>query len=193
MPDIILFVPHFHRPKFGEKAFFFLSGIVIGIPFPVLINALVMRFFLVNLPFTMANVIITAILAPFLEEFAKAYALFYRHAETEKSLTSLGFYTGLGFGVTEFLLYVFVLGASPVIRLPLLFFHASNTAIVGYGVARKKGFYFYLFAVMLHFLNNLAATYQKEWVFVSAIVILVSYMTAIFLFRRAKEVAIDYL
>ncbi len=50
------------------------------------------------------------LLAPFIEEFAKVGPLLYRHGENERSIMNLGIFTGLGFGITEFVLYPFVLG-----------------------------------------------------------------------------------
>ena len=100
----------------------------------------------------------TALFTPFIEEFSKVYPLFYRHGETEKSIFILGFLTGLGFGITEFLLYVFVQGAPVLVRLPAIFFHASSTSIVGYGIATKRPMSFFLIAVALHLLNNFFAS-----------------------------------
>ena len=51
-------------------------------------------------------------IAPFIEELAKVFPLFYRHGETERSIVMLGILIGLGFGITEFVLYVAVLGVT---------------------------------------------------------------------------------
>ena len=63
------------------------------------------------MPLIYAQICSVAIVAPFIEEFAKVFPLFYRHGENERSIITLGLLTGLGFGITEFLFYVFILGA----------------------------------------------------------------------------------
>ena len=127
----------------------------------------------------------------FVEEFAKAYPLFYRHGETERSLFSLAFMVGLGFGVTEFLLYVLVLRGSIILRLPGIFFHACSTSITAYGIATKKPWIFYLIAVCLHFANNIAALFDPFWIAVGPIVIAVTYFYAWHLYRKTSEKFID--
>jgi RsiW-degrading membrane proteinase PrsW (M82 family) len=72
------------------------------------------------------------------EEVAKVFPLFYRHGETERSIFNLGVLVGLGFGVTEFALYVFTLNAFFIFRLPGIIFHASSAGITAYGIAKKK-------------------------------------------------------
>jgi RsiW-degrading membrane proteinase PrsW (M82 family) len=90
------------------------------------------------------------IFPPFIEEFAKAYPLFYRHGETRRSIFTLGFLTGLGFGITEFLFYVFGQGAPVFVRLPSIFFHAASASIIAYGIATKRPMRYYVIAVFLH-------------------------------------------
>ena len=79
----------------------------------------------------------TAIAAPFIEEFTKDYPLFYRHGESERSIFTLGFLVGLGFGVSEFFVYVLALGVLILIKVPGIFFHAASTSISAYGIAKK--------------------------------------------------------
>ena len=69
------------------------------------------------------------LLAPFIVEFAKVFPLFYRHAENERYLLNLGVLTGFGFGITEFMLYTFVLGAPLFSRLSGVAFHSASTGI----------------------------------------------------------------
>ena len=90
------------------------------------------------MPLFFAQVCSSVIFAPFVEEFAKVFPLIYRHGETERSLLDLGILVGLGFGVTEFALYVFTLGAPVLSRVPGVIFHASSTGITAYGIAKKK-------------------------------------------------------
>ena len=149
-----------HRPDLKEKLFFLLSGIIVSIPITLLFGTFTDNF-LGILPSFFAGVISIVIFTPFIEEFAKAYPLFYRHGETERSIFILGFLVGLGFGITEFMLYVFVLKIPVLVRLPGLFFHAASTSIVAYGIAKKQPVKFYLVAVALHLLNNFSAVMES--------------------------------
>jgi len=147
-----------HRPGLRESFFFFLSGIISSVPFTLLTeqfaDGLVVT---LQLQLFYAILISAVLVAPFLEEFAKAFPLFYRHGETERSVFGLGFLVGLGFGIFEFVTYVFLLGAPVLLRLPGVLFHAASTSIMAYGVATKRTVTFYLIAVGLHFSNNFAA------------------------------------
>ena len=147
-----------HRPNLREKIFFFTSGIITSVPLTLFVGTFTDSQ-CVALPIFYATLCSTAIFAPFIEEFAKAYPLFYRHGETEKSIFTLGFLVGLGFGLSEFLLYVIVLEAPILVRLPGIFFHAASTSITAYGIATKRSVMFYLIAVILHFSNNFSALF----------------------------------
>ncbi len=156
-PDKLLIKPH--RPDLEEKLFFLLSGIVVSIPITLLYGSFANNF-LGALHLTFATILSIVIFTPFIEEFAKAYPLFYRHGETERSIFILGFLVGLGFGITEFLLYVFVLHVPVYLRLPGIFFHAASTSIIAYGIGKRQPVRFYLIAVGLHFLNNFSALFD---------------------------------
>jgi RsiW-degrading membrane proteinase PrsW (M82 family) len=145
-----------HRPDVDEKLFFFLCGVITSVPLTVFI-AQFANSFLAGLDVFSATLISTAVFAPFIEEFAKAFPLFYRHGETERSIFNLALFVGLGFGVVELLTYAFLLGANPLVRLPGLFFHPASTSITAYGIATKRPAPFYLAAVTLHFTNNFLA------------------------------------
>ena len=149
-----------HRPNLKEKLFFLLSGIIVSIPITLLFGTFTNNF-LGAFHFVFAGLISIVIFTPFIEEFAKAYPLFYRHGETERSIFILGFLVGLGFGITEFILYVFILQVPVFVRLPGIFFHAASTSIVAYGIAKKQPARFYLIAVGLHFLNNFSALQES--------------------------------
>ncbi len=97
------------------------------------------------------------ILAPFIEELAKVFPLFYRHGETERSIVTLGILIGLGFGISELVLYVAFLGVPLIDRIPGVIFHASSAAITAYGIAKKNPLPYYLLAVVLHVANNFFA------------------------------------
>ncbi len=146
-----------HKPGLREKLFFCLSGIIVSIPITLYANVFSSHACIL-LPPLYSALCSTALFTPFIEEFAKVYPLFYRHGETEKSIFTLGFLAGLGFGITEFVLYVFVEGVPVYIRLPAIFFHASSTSITAYGIATKRPVSFYLIAVALHLLNNFFAS-----------------------------------
>ena len=111
-----------HRPASKEKFFFFLSGMISSIPLTLFVSqfadALVS-----SLPPLYAVLFASVLFAPFMEEFAKAFPLLYRHGETERSIFILGLLVGLGFGLVEFLIYVLVLGVPFIFRLPAIVFH----------------------------------------------------------------------
>jgi RsiW-degrading membrane proteinase PrsW (M82 family) len=175
-----------NHPDLNEKLFFFISGIIISIPFTV---------FFQNLGSMLGNYMTefyavlwsVAVLAPIIEEFGKAYPLFFRHGETEKSLFLIGFLIGLGFGLAEFFLYVLVFDVPPIIRLPGLIFHAANTAIVAYGVSKNQTLRYYFVAVFLHFLYNFSVILESFWYIVAFITVLVNYSLFFFLFKKVRE------
>ncbi len=179
-----------HKPDAEEQFFFLSAGIIMSIPMTVLAEQLSTGLAIVNLSTFYAMVLSIAVIAPLIEEFAKAYPLFYRHGETERSIVTLGFLTGLGFGLVEFFLYVFVLSAPILLRLPELVFHATNTAIVAYGVAIKKPLPFYLMAVFLHFLINFLGLFDLFWFLGFAIAIPASYFLALQLYNKSREVIV---
>jgi hypothetical protein len=145
-----------HKPDVDEKLFFFLCGAITSVPLTLFV-AQFANSFLSGLDVFYATLISTAVFAPFIEEFAKTFPLFYRHGETERSIFSLALFVGLGFGVVELLTYAFLLGVNPLVRLPGLFFHPASTSITAYGIATKRPLPFYLVAVILHFSNNFLA------------------------------------
>lgn len=179
-----------HRPGLEEKLFFLTSGIIVSIPFATVFESLatVLSPFLTE-PY--AAILAVAIIAPFIEEFGKAYPLFYRHGETRKSIMNLGFLVGLGFGITELLEYVLILNVPVIARLPGVLFHAANTSTVAYGIANKKPAQFYLVAVALHFSYNMAALFDP-----SQTLILIIFLSTVYLFwhlyRKTPEALIPY-
>ncbi len=151
-----------HRPPLKEKLFFLLSGMVSSVPLTLFVDQFASSF-LGSLS-TFDSVLVSAVIfSPFIEEFAKAFPLLYRHGETERSIFILGALVGLGFGFIEFLLYVFVLGVPVISRLGGIVFHAASTSIIAYGIATRQAAFFYLVAVALHFSNNMVA-FVFSWV-----------------------------
>lgn len=163
-----------HRPDSKEKMFFLLSGIIVSIPITVSISMLSNSLCFL-LPVFYSEICTVAIFAPFVEEFSKAFPLFYRHGETGKSIFTLGFLVGLGFGITEFFLYVFGMGAPVYIRLPGVFFHASSASITAYGIATNRAFPFYLIAVFLHFSYNFSTFLGAFWFIAGPAVLITTY------------------
>ena len=169
-----------HRPSWKELSFFFASGILVSIPFALFFSQLY--------PFVPAAVSIV-IMAPFIEELAKVFPLFYRHGETERTYVMLGVLIGLGFGISEFVLYVVFLGVPVIDRIPGIVFHASSAGITGYGIAMKNPIPYYLIAVTLHLVNNLFAfeTGIPFGLFVELIVLIVAYYLAWSFYHKARK------
>ncbi len=173
-----------HKPDASEMLFFFTCGVIMSAPLTLFIyqytNAL-----LVNLdPFTI-SLISGTIFAPLIEEFSKAYPLFYRHGETERSIFKLALLVGLGFGIVELLTYVLVIGLPLNVRLHGLFFHPASTSITAYGIATKRPLPFYLIAVALHFsANYLALTNSIPF---SLLIVVATVFASWFLYGKTKE------
>jgi len=169
-----------HKPTIKEKIFFFASGLLVSVPF-----ALFLSQFYDFLPLLIS----TALLAPLIEELAKVFPLFYRHGETERSIVMLGILIGLGFGITEMVLYIFVLGVPPLARIPGVVFHASSAGIVAYGIARKLPLPFYLIAVGLHMANNYVAIVGELFfgLLVQMLVLITAFYLAWYFYHRASK------
>jgi RsiW-degrading membrane proteinase PrsW (M82 family) len=168
-----------HKPSLRELVFFFSSGILVSIPF-----ALFFSQFYTFLP----SALTVIILAPFIEEIAKVFPLFYRHGETERSYVVLGVLIGLGFGISEFVLYVFFLGVPFVARIPGIIFHASSASITAYGVAKKNPLPYYMIAVSLHIANNFfALTGDILSVSAELLVLIAVYLLAWRYYHRASK------
>jgi RsiW-degrading membrane proteinase PrsW (M82 family) len=167
-----------HKPKIDEKIFFFACGMIISVPLTLFIYQYTNALLAGLAPFTV-TLISAAFFAPFIEEFSKAYPLFYRHGETQRSIFNLAILVGLGFGLVELLTYVLVVGAPLADRLPGLLFHPASTSITAYGITAKRPLPYYMVAVTLHFSNNfLALTNPLPFsgsIFILGITLLVSW------------------
>jgi RsiW-degrading membrane proteinase PrsW (M82 family) len=176
-----------HKPDLKEKIFFLLSGLLVSVPFTLFFSDF-SNSLCVAMPLLFAQVCSSVIFAPFIEEVAKVFPLFYRHGETERSILDLGIIVGLGFGVTEFALYVFTLGSFFLSRIPGVIFHASSTCITSYGIAKKKPVPFYLISVALHLANNLLALFSNSFSYIPGLLILITaYLLAWRLYLRTSE------
>ncbi len=161
----------------GERIFFFISGIIVGVPVAVFFESVT------HLWFTILG--ISTIIAPLIEEFAKANSLFYHYEKSGQVLVRLGLLAGLGFGIAEFFVYI-SRGVPFLIRLPAIGFHAAGTSIVGYGVYRHKTIRYFLLAVLLHFLNNVFASLGWLWLIGGLSVTVLSYFLAWKFYRQAS-------
>jgi RsiW-degrading membrane proteinase PrsW (M82 family) len=161
-----------HKPSKKEYIFFFATGIVVSIPFAAFFEA----FF----PSTaLAALLLIVVGAPFIEELAKVFPLFYRHGETERSVVTLGLLIGLGFGIAEFAEYVAIVHTPPIARIPGIVFHASSATITAYGVAKKNPIPYYLIAVFLHLANNFFAVVNDLFsFFIELLVLITTYLLA---------------
>jgi len=179
-----------HKPDIKEKIFFFTSGVLVSVPFTLFFSGFTDTL-CVALPLFFAEVCSVVIFAPFIEEFAKVFPLFYRHGETERSIVTLAILAGLGFGVTEFILYVFALDVYFISRIPGVIFHASSAGITAYGIAKKTPVLFYLVAVSLHLSNNLAALLGTSLsVILGLAVVVTAYLLAWRLYHRTSETVV---
>jgi RsiW-degrading membrane proteinase PrsW (M82 family) len=170
--------------------FFLSSGIIVSIPMALFFEqtgGLLSKYFS---PLE-AEILAIAVLAPIIEEFAKAYPLFYRHGESQKSLFTMGFLVGVGFGLVEFLEYVILLDVPWQIRLPGIFFHAALTSIVAYGIAAKHSATFYLLAVFFHSSNNFNAILGGPDL-LYALLLATVFSLCYILYNKASEQVIDY-
>ncbi len=176
-----------HKPGWAEKLSFLVQGIIISVPLTFFFELLAEDYLAIVLPRVVAVILLITIFAPFIEEFAKVFPLFHRHAETERSIVTLGFYTGLGFGITEFFIYVIGLGVPFEIRLPGIFFHAASTSITAYGVAKHEVIRFYLLAVLLHASNNFFAELGDLWFVGGIATVAMAYYLSWRFYNRARD------
>ena len=181
----------FHKPKLKEKLFFLLSGAIVSVPLTLFISQF-SDYLIASMSSLYASILAVAILAPLIEEFSKAYPLLYRHGETERSIFVLGFLVGIGFGVVEFIEYVVFFQAPVVLRLPGIFFHASTTSIIAFGIGKKRPTVFYLVAVGLHLVNNLLAILGPVWYVGGPVVIGLAYFLSWYIYSRTVERRIPF-
>jgi len=176
-----------HKPDASELLFFFACGAIISVPLTLFIYQYTDSI-LIGLDSFATSLISSAIFAPFIEEFAKAYPLFYRHGETQRSIFNLALLVGLGFGIVEFITYVTAIGAPLISRLPGLFFHPASTSITAYGIAIKRPLPFYMAAVALHFSYNFIVLMSSAYDFSPGIfVVAIAVFSAWYLRNATRE------
>ncbi len=142
---------------------------------------------LAGLPALSAEVIFIAVFPGFIEEFSKIFPLYYRHAETQRSILNLAIMVGLGFAIVELLEYVILLGVPIYVRIPGLFFHPSTTAISAYGIVTKRPIPFYLLAATLHFSTNFLGIVSPFPFSLQFIIIALTIYLAYSFYNRTKE------
>jgi RsiW-degrading membrane proteinase PrsW (M82 family) len=175
-----------HKPGLKERSFFLLSGMIVSIPITFFVNIFSSHMCFL-LPIFYSELCAVGFFAPFIEEFSKAYPLFYRHGETEKSIFILGLLVGLGFGLTEFFFYVFG-GTSVYIRLPGIFFHAASASITAYGIATNRAIQFYLLATFLHLSYNFSVTLGNLfWLIAAYVFLIITYFLSWHLYNKTSE------
>ena len=179
-----------HKPKTTEMLFFFSCGIILSIPLTILTASLADSL-LAGLDAFSATLVSTAVFAPFIEEFSKVFPLYYRHGETQRSILTLAIMVGLGFGIVELFIYVFLAGTPVIFRIPGLFFHPSSTAIAAYGIATKRPLPFYAVAVSLHFANNFLVIVNPFPFSASILILGLTVWLAWTFYRRTKEKVIS--
>jgi RsiW-degrading membrane proteinase PrsW (M82 family) len=180
-----------HRPGLKERLFFFSSGAIVSIPLAAFFEGLAILP-ASSIPQPYADILFFTVLAAVIEEFGKAYPLFFRHGETQKSVMTLAYLVGLGFGIVEFFEYVLAKGILVIpFRVPGLFFHPATTSIVAYGIANKKSTLFYLVAVALHFSYNFAALYYPSLIVILSIFLLTVFLSY-YLYQKTPEAFIPY-
>jgi len=162
-----------HRPSSEEKFFFLISGIISSVPITLFVDQFTDSL-VAALPQFYALFFSAVVFAPFIEEFSKAFPLFYRHGETQRSIITLGLLVGLGFGIFEFFIYVFILGTLIQARIPAVLLHPMSTSITAYGIATKRTAWFYLLAVALHFSFNFSALFFQFMSNVGAAAVLIT-------------------
>ncbi len=176
-----------HRPGKLEMVSYLIQGLIVSVAISVTLETVARNYVAILVPGDLGYVILVSVFAPLIEEFTKVFPLLFRHAETERSIVKLGLLAGLGFGIAEFAVYVWVLGAPVAIRFPEMLFHASNAAIVAYGIAKHRFTGFYLLAVGLHFVNNFSTFFGDIWYFVGIPTFAFSYYLAWTCFSKSSD------
>ena len=177
-----------HKPSVNELLFFLLSGAIVSVPLTLIVTQYFADPLIAGFSTLSITILSIAVFAPFIEEFAKAFPLFYRHGETQRSIVNIALFVGLGFGIVEFFTYIAAYGPQIIpARIPGLFFHPASTSITAYGIATRRPIPFYLAAVALHFANNFFALLGPTIVPTSVVVMAITLFASWQLHDRTKE------
>jgi len=174
----------FSREPYGRLLRIFIFGATMSVFVAVLVEFLLIYLLEDNIERVydilgndpnLGNLLLAVVIAPFVEEFAKALGILGSRRfikELEDGIV-FGAAAGLGFAATENLLYestaYFSDGVEAFIAITVVrsissaLLHASASAVAGLGIARswlaKTGWTgYYLLAVLMHGLFNLAAS-----------------------------------
>lgn len=191
LPPIVFVVWIRNTERYGREPWGMIVGMFLwGAIFAVIIGAVLSLIFLLLFQAATpieqilarrfsdpATILLAIVIAPFTEEFAKAFGVLRRSfviREPEDGFV-YGATSGLGFSATENLLYgvaAFVVGGIGVSLLVIAvrsvsssFLHASATSLTGYGIARNRlwgprysAIPWYLAAVVMHAGFNVVAS-----------------------------------
>jgi hypothetical protein len=162
----------------------------VSVPITLVVDTLT-GYLSLSFPVLNARLFTIVIFTPLVEEFSKAYPLFYRHGETERSLCTLGLFVGLGFGTSEFFIYVILLSVPIIIRLPGILFHLASTTITTYGIAKRNPARFYLISVLLHALSNFSSLYSSYGLIDIIVIVVIAVSFSAYLYSQTSEEFLD--
>lgn len=152
-----------HVPNLKERIYFFALGPLLAIPLSIFyqnfLDTYLTKFFSETLVFS----VIVVIVAPLIEELLKAVPLLYRHIEVKKSIMNLAIYLGVGFGLSELILYVVNYNVPLRSRIPSLIFHPVSAIIIAYGINKGQTLKFFLVSLFFHSGSNYIKLVQPAW------------------------------
>ncbi len=192
LPPVLFVIWIRNTEKYGREPWgmivgMFMWGAIFAVIIGAILSLIVLVLFEVATPVEQvlaqrftdpATILLALVIAPFTEEFAKAFGVLRRSfviREPEDGFV-YGATSGLGFSATENLLYgvaAFVVGGFPaslvvvaVRSISSSFLHASATSVTGYGIARHRlwgprfsAIPWYLAAVAMHASFNALASF----------------------------------
>ena len=192
LPPVLFVIWIRNTEKYGREPWgmivgMFMWGAIFAVIIGAILSLIVLVLFEVATPVEQvlaqrftdpATILLALVIAPFTEEFAKAFGVLRRSfviREPEDGFV-YGATSGLGFSATENLLYgvaAFVVGGFPaslvvvaVRSISSSFLHASATSVTGYGIARHRlwgprfsAIPWYLAAVAMHSSFNALASF----------------------------------
>jgi RsiW-degrading membrane proteinase PrsW (M82 family) len=150
---------------------------------------------LVGIPLTLITGIV--------QEAAKLVPVYFYWWRSKKSFTPLfglitGAVSGAGFGIFE---AIWKINNHEIILSGLVSVigHTSLTALVGYGLAKRRGWLFYLIAAFLHGLANYAIvlkqnnrlTLTQETIWAVVVLVLIGAVSLWLRWHKTKEISID--
>ena len=172
-----------YRGSFQTYSWFFLQGLIGSAFLTIIFENFASGLLLDILEPQIAKFISIVILAPLIEEYFKIYPLFRRRSGDPRTLILFGFSIGLGFGVAEFLIYVFMVNIPVLIRLPGLLFHGASTVIATMGIIKGDLAKYYTVAVIVHAAINFLAQLGTVYIIGGLGTVLFTYVLAYKFYR----------